>query len=140
MKRKLFSIIALVALLVTAFVPVSAAYADGARIKGFASISKVTVVDPAVASFKLLGSYTCDKMLSSAKVEGKTVSIFIYDIKKVGSGNQCNTSKGFKTFVTLGRLVPGTYTVLINPDGTGKFQKKLKFVMPMPAATATPAP
>lgn len=142
MFKKLFFIVALVALLATAILPGSAAYADAVKVKGFASVSKVTVlgVSPEV-SFKLLGAITCDRLSTNYTVSGKTIAVYAYDVKNVGSGVACEKSKNRIATVTIpGPLVPGVYTVLVNPNESGsKWQKKLQVVVPV-SATATPAP
>ena len=145
MFKKLFFVTVLFALLATAILPGSTAYADAVKVKGFASISKVTVLDVSSTgvTVKLLGAITCDKMVTSYAVNGKAIAIFAYDVKNVGGGVACNekNSKNRNAFVTIpGPLVPGVYTVYVNPDDTGrKWQKKFQIVVPV-AVKTTPSP
>jgi hypothetical protein len=142
MFKKLFFVTVLFALLATAILPGSAASADAVKVKGFAYVSKITVlsVSPNV-SFKFLGDITCDKMLTRYAVRGKAIAVFAYDVKNIGGGAACDKSKSRRGYVTIpGPLVPGVYTVYINPNDAGtKWQKKLTIVVPV-IATATPAP
>ena len=134
--QKFFIVLGLVALLASLFA--STAFAGGAKISRFASVSKVTVVNNQPATFRLLGAITCTKVQLASSVSGKTISIYAYDLKEIGNGQPCDSSKGYRREITVSPLVPGNYTVLINPDGNGKAQKKLKFVAPM-LPTPTPA-
>ena len=137
--KKFFIVLGMVSLLAVLFT--SVAFAGGTKIARFASVVKVTTINNQPATFRLLGSYACSKVQLSSSVSGKVISIYAYDLKAVGNGIPCDTKiSGYRKDVTVGTLVPGNYTVLINPDGQGNAQKKLKFVAPMLPATATPAP
>jgi len=133
--KKFLVMLGLVALLTASLV--TSAFASDTRLMGFARVDKVKMLDDQPASFSLLGSYTCDRVQVSSSVEGKTISIYARDVKVKHSGTKCDSSKSFKRSVNLGTLVPGKYTVLINPDGSGKAQKKFSFIAPM---LPTPAP
>lgn len=134
--QKFFVVLGLVAILASLFA--STALAGGTKIARFASVSKVTVVNNQPATFRLLGEITCTKVQLNSSISGKTISIYAYDLKEIGNGQPCGASKGFRREITVGPLIPGTYTVLINPDGEGQAQKKLKFVAPL-LPTPTPA-
>jgi hypothetical protein len=137
--KKLFVALCLVALLVATVA--STASAAGTRVVRLATVKKVLVLDNQPATFRLIGSYTCDKLQINTAVSGKVITITVQDVKVRYTGKGCDTVKSFRKDISVGTLVPGTYTVLINPDGSGKFQKKLKgFVAPLIPATATPAP
>ena len=135
--KKFFLILVLVAILTSLFA--STAFAGGTKITRFASVSKVTVLANQPATFRLLGAITCTKVQLNSSVSGKTILIYAYDLKEIGNGRPCGRSKSYRRDITVGTLVPGTYTVLINPDGKGNAQKKLTFVAPLLPATATPA-
>ena len=139
--KKFFLILGLVALLTAAFA--TTAFAADIRVVRNASVVKVTALDSQPATFRLLGSYTCDKVQINSFVSGKVINIYAYDIKNMYTGKGCGASKGFRKDITVSNLVPGTYTVLINPDGNGKSQKVIKgFIVPLiptPMPSATPA-
>ena len=137
--KKFFLVLGLVSLLAVLFTTV--AFAGGTKIARFASVVKVTTINSQPATFRLLGSYACSKVQLSSSVSGKVISIYAYDLKEIGNGKPCGTTTaGYRKDITVGTLVPGRYTVLINPDGTGRAQKKFTFIAPMMPATATPAP
>ena len=139
--KKFFLILGLVALLTAAFA--TTAFAADMRVVRNASVVKVTVLNNQPATFCLLGSYTCDKVQINSFVTGKVINIYAYDIKNMYTGKGCGASKGFRKDISVGNLVPGTYTVLINPDANGKSQKVIKgFIVPLiptPVPSATPA-
>ena len=136
--KKFFLILGLVALLTAAFA--TTAFAADMRVVRNASVVKVTVLNNQPATFRLLGSYTCDKVQINSFVSGKVINIYAYDIKNIYTGKGCGASKGFRKDISVGNLVPGTYTVLINPDANGKSQKKLNgFIVPLMPATPTVA-
>jgi hypothetical protein len=134
--QKFFSVLGLVAILASLFV--STALAGGTKIARFANVSKITVVNNQPATFRLLGDITCTKVQLNSSVSGKVISIYAYDLKALGNGQPCGPSKGFRREITVGPLVPGQYTVLVNPDGTGQAQRKFTFFAPVLPATATP--
>jgi hypothetical protein len=139
MFKKLFFITALVAILATAALPATSALALTTRIVGFATVNKSSVVTSLPASFRLRGTYTCDRVQINSSVSGKTITIYVYNIKIKGGGNTCANEQAYNRVINVGTLVPGNYTVLINPDGNGKPQKKFFFTAPM-LPTPTPAP
>jgi hypothetical protein len=135
--KKFFIVLGLVGILASLFA--TTAFAADTRVVRYAEVIKVKMLDNQPASFMLLGDITCDKVQFNSSVSGKTISIYAYDVKIKYTGVGCGASKSFKRAINVGTLVPGTYTVLINPDGTGKAQKKFTFIAPMLPATATPA-
>jgi len=136
--KKFFLILGLVALLTAAIA--TTAFAADTRVVRFASVVKVKVLDDQPATFSLLGSYTCNKVQLNSSVSGKIITIYAYDVKNMYTGKGCDASKGFRKDISVGVLVPGTYTVLINPDTNGKPQKKLNgFIAPLMPASPTPA-
>jgi hypothetical protein len=136
--KKFFIVLGLVAILAAMFTTV--ALAGGYKISRFASVVKVTTLNSQPTTFRLLGSYVCTKVQLNSSVSGKVISIYAYDLKEIGNGKPCGaTTAGYRKDITVGTLVPGRYTVLINPDGTGRAQKKFTFIAPMMPATATPA-
>ena len=140
---RLFFATVLLALLATVALPGANASADAVKFKGFAEVVKVSVVSVASTgvSVNLLGSITCDKMITGSAVRGKAMAIFAYDVKKVGSGVACGKSKNLKASVTIpGPLVAGIYTVYVNPNDEGtQWQKKFQIVVPV-AVKVTPTP
>jgi hypothetical protein len=137
MYKKLFFLAALVAILATAALPGSPAFASSTRVVGFASVDKVSVVSDQPASFRLRGTYTCDKVQVSSSVNGKVIDITINNVKIVGGGNKCQTKQAFNRIVNVGILVPGKYTVYVNRASTGVAQKKFTFIAPL-IATVEP--
>ena len=134
--KKLFLVLSLVALLAAAFA--TTALAADTRVAKYASVIKIAAINNQPATFRLLGSYTCDKVQLNSSVSGKVISIYAYDVKIRHTGHGCDASNGYRKEITVGTLVPGTYTVLVNPDGNGRAQKKFSFIAPM-LPTATPA-
>ncbi len=135
--KKLFIVLGLVALLASLFV--TTAFAAETRIVRLADVTKIRLLDDQPATFRMLGSYTCDKVQINSSVIGKTISIYAYDVKVRYTGHGCDTSKSYRKEFSIGTLVPGTYTVLVNPDSKGKPQKKFTFIAPMLPDTAIPA-
>ena len=136
--NKFFIVLGLVALLASLFV--TTAFAADTRVVRLADVTKIRLLDDQPATFRMLGSYTCDKVQINSSVSGKTISIYAYDVKVRYTGHGCDTSKGYRKEFSIGTLVPGTYTVLINPDSSGKPQKKFTFIAPvLPGATPAPA-
>ena len=84
MFKKLFFITALVAILATAALPATSALAMTTRIVGFATVNKVSVVTSLPTSFRLRGTYICDKVQINSSVSGKTITIYAYNIKIKG--------------------------------------------------------
>jgi len=134
--KKFFLVLGLVAILISLFA--TTAFAANTRVVRFATITKIKLVDDQPASFLLLGNITCDKVQLNSFVSGKTITIYAYDVKIKYTGVGCGPIKNFKRTIKVGTLVPGNYTVLINPDAQGNAQKKLKFVAPILPATPTP--
>jgi len=136
--NKFFLALALVALFTSIFA--GSALAADSRIVRFADIYKVKLLGTQPASLQLLGTITCDYVQVNSSVSGKTINIYVYDVKIKYTGVGCGQVKSFKRTINVGTLVPGKYTVLINPDGHGKPQKKVLFIAPMlPANTPTAA-
>jgi hypothetical protein len=139
--KKLFITLGLVLLLTATLVaisPVNRVFAADTRAVRFAEVVKVQVLDDQPATFRISGSYTCDSVQLNSSVSGKTISIYVYDVKVKYSGRGCDTSTSFRKNINVGTLVPGVYTILINPDVNGKGQKVLKgFIAPM---MSTPTP
>jgi hypothetical protein len=146
MFKKLFLLTTLVAMLATATLTASAAPAQSTRVVGMAQATKLMVLDDQPATFKLIGEFKCDYAQVTSAVAGKTITIYAYDVKIKYNGKPCmeTGTRTFKQIINLGNLVPGTYTILVNPGGDGKAQKKLKgFVAPLiptPTPSFTPAP
>lgn len=135
--KKLFFIPALFALLAVAALPASPAFALTTRNVRFATVDKVTVVAAQPASFRLRGTYTCDKPQIVSSVYGKVINIDVWDVKIVGGGNKCDTKQSFNRVVYVGVLVPGKYTVYINQTNPGLAAKKFTFIAPL---ILTPTP
>ena len=139
MFKKIFFITVLVALL--AALLHSAAYADQIKVKDFAQVDKYAVLSarPLILEFK--GHLGCDKAVVSGSVSGKAIYANIADTKIVGGGKACDDKRNrtYTKQITYGSLVPGTYTVYVNLNSNGKWQKKFQVVIPL-APTPTPAP
>lgn len=106
----------------------------------FAPVTKAVLVAtaPYSATFRVTGSYTCDKVRVTQKVVGKTIYIDIWDIKN--RGNDCTGNSSYSRTFEFKPLVPGAYTVLVNTNPeTGKASKKIKNVIVPVGATPTPA-
>ncbi len=135
--KKFLLVLTLVALLTTLIA--SSAFAAGAKeiYQQHAAITKVKVLDNQPATFRVMGSYACDKVRIQTQVSGKTIYINVWDVKN--KGNDCDRHHRFDKTVTVAPLVPGTYTVLfnVNPE-TGKSQRKIKGLI-APLIPATPA-
>jgi len=136
--KKFFLVLGLVAILAAMFTTV--AFAGGTKIARFASVVKISAINNQPATFRLLGSYACTKVQLTSSVSGKVITIYAYDLKEIGNGKPCGTStSSYRKDVTVGTLVPGIYTIIVNPDANGKGQKVLKgFIAPM-IPTSTPA-
>lgn len=135
--KKFFIVFGLVAILASMFA--STALAADTRAVRYANVSKIRVMDDQPATFRLLGNYTCDKVQFNTSVSGKTITIYAYDAKVSYTGHGCDTTKSFMREILVGPLVPGVYTILVNPNENGKGQKILKgFIAPM-IPSATPA-
>lgn len=72
--KKLFLITAVLALLVSAL-PATSAFALTTRNVRFATVDKITVVSSQPASFRVRGTYTCDKPQLVSSVQGKVINI-----------------------------------------------------------------
>lgn len=120
----------------------STAFAGGTRVVRLAQVSDLKVLDDQPATFRLVGSYTCDKVQVNASVSGKVVTLYVYDVRNLGTPTGCDNTSRFSKTISAGVLVPGVYTVLVNPDAYGRPQKKLRsLVAPLipPTPTAPPA-
>ena len=139
MLKKLFFLAALVAMLVMTTLPASPAFALTTHNVRFAVVEKVSIVSSnQPASFRLRGTYTCDKVQITSAVSGKIINIDVWDVKIVGGGNKCQTKQAFNRVVSFGVLVPGKYTVYINQTNPGLAQKKFTFIAPLIFGTPTP--
>ena len=138
-RNKFLLVLSLVAVLATLFTSTALA-ASITRVVRPAVVFDLKVRDDQPATFRLRGTYTCDKVQVSTAVEGKTIIIKVEDVKVRYTGVPCGKTKTFLRDVVITPLVPGVYTVLINPDENGKGQKVIRnFVAPV-YATPTPAP
>jgi len=138
--KKFLLILSLVAILATLFT--TSAFAGSSRVVRPANITVLKVLDDQPATFRLLGDYTCDSVEIQARVSGKVITIIANDVKIQYTGKGCGGSKNFRRDITVGTLVPGTYTIVINPISGGKPQKHIKgFIATLnPATPAAPAP
>jgi hypothetical protein len=142
--KKFFLILALVAL-VAALLP-TAAFASGIKTRGFVQVDKYSVLSTLPMTLQFKGHLACQKVDISSSVIGKSIYVDLRDAKIIGAGKPCTDTSGksFTKQVSLGVLVPGNYTVYINANGNGKWQKKFKVVAPMlptpMPAVASPAP
>jgi hypothetical protein len=138
MFKKVFFITVLVALL-AALLP-TAAFADQIKVKDFAQVDKYAVVSVNPMTLQFKGWIGCDKAVISGKVDGKNLYVTILDAKTVGGGKACNDkhNRAYSKQISFGTLVPGTYTVYINMNENGKWQKKFQVVAPL-LPTPTPA-
>jgi hypothetical protein len=136
--KKFFIVLGLVAMLASLFV--STAFAGGIKTKGFAVVDKYAVLSNQPLTLQFKGHLACDKADISGSVSGKNLYVSLRDVKFIGGGKPCddNRSKGFTKQISFTNLVPGNYTVYVNPDGNGKWQKKFKVVAPL-LPTPTPA-
>jgi hypothetical protein len=144
MIKKLFFILTLVAL-VAASLPAAVfaqAPADEGKFKQFASINKYSVQSMQPLVLRFSGQIACDKAVVATSANGKDLYVTISDIKVVASGKPCSSTqnKGYTKQVNFGVLTPGTYTVYVNLNTNGKFEKKFKVVAPALPVTKTPAP
>ena len=129
-KNMIVLVFALVAMLATAIVPGSAAFALLPRNVHYATVNKVTVVSTTPASFRLQGTFTCDVVQITSAVSGKSIWIHVYDVNNPGSTNKCLKAQAFNRVVNLGTLAPGKYTVWVNPTEPGLAAKKFIFIVP----------
>lgn len=124
----LLSLLALFALAFGAFAPTGAALAAKHKVMGYAAITKVKVLDDQPATFRITGVGNCDRVESSAVVDGKNITIKLYNVKTTNHdcgfrpmGGPGMTSQAFVRTINLGTLVPGVYVIRVNPDPvTGK--------------------
>lgn len=136
--KKFLLVLSLVAILATLFT--TSAFAGSSRFVRPADVIKIKVLDDQPATFRILGSYTCDFAEVKASVSGKTITITASDMKVKYTGKECGESKSFRRDLSVGVLVPGTYTIVVNPVSGGKPQKTIKgFIAPLIPATPTPA-
>jgi hypothetical protein len=135
--KKLFLVTAVLAVLASVL-PATSAFALTTRIVGFAKVDKITVVTDQPASFRIRGTYTCDKPQLVSSVQGKVINIDVWNVKIVGGGTKCETQKAFNRVITVGVLVPGKYTVYVNQISPGHAAKKFTFTAPLILTTPTP--
>jgi hypothetical protein len=143
--KKFFIVLGLVALLASLFV--TTAFAGGIKTKGFAVVDKYAVLSNQPLTLQFKGHLACDKVEVSSAVSGKDIYVTLKDVKFIGNGKPCKDSRpyGFTKQISFTSLVPGNYTVYVNSDGNGKWQKKFKIVAPLlptptPAGTAVASP
>lgn len=137
--KKFLLILSLVAILATLFT--TSAFAASTRVVRPATVLSLKVLDDQPATFRLLGDYTCDSVEIKASVSGKTITITADDVKVKYNGKSCGNAKSFRRDLNLGTLVPGVYTIVVNPISGGKPQKTIKgFIAPLIPSTPTPAP
>jgi len=138
--KKLFVVLSLVAILAGMFA--TTAFAANTRVVRYADVNTFKVLDNQPATFRLLGSYTCDSVQVNAVVSGKIISVYAYDVKTRYTGRGCGKATKFRKDINVGALVPGVYTIIINPSATGRGQKVFKgFIAPMfptPVPAAAP--
>ncbi|NCP86791.1 MAG: hypothetical protein CO094_08945 [Anaerolineae bacterium CG_4_9_14_3_um_filter_57_17] len=142
------SLFALVALAFGALAPGGVALAKYSgpkhKIMGYASVTKIKVLDNQPATFRITGVGTCDKVEYSAVVAGKNIIIKFYNVKV--TNRDCGMGAAgtvFSRTINLGTLVPGFYVIRVNPDPvTGKGAITIRnFVAPaVPAAAPAGAP
>ena len=136
-KQKIWLVVMLVAMLATLFTTSALATSTRAVRPAVVTTLKVLADQPAV--FRLQGQYTCDFVAVQANVTGKTITITATDTKIKYTGRGCDKLKSFHREVNLGVLVPGVYTIKVNPNLNGKGQKTLKgFIAPL-VPTVQPA-
>ena len=136
--KKLFSIFTLIALLLALFT--TSAFAASTRIVRPAQVTDLKVLDDQPATFRLRGTYTCDFVEFKSEVSGKTITLTALDTKVKYTGTGCDTTRSFRRDINVGTLVPGVYTVIVNPNANGKGQKVIKGFIAPPIATSTPMP
>jgi hypothetical protein len=136
-RQKLFVVLGLVALLTS--LVASTAFAGGIKTKGFAVVDKYAVLSSQPLTLQFKGHLACDKAEISGTVSGKDIYVTLKDVKFIGNGKPCKDSRpyGFTKQISFTNLVPGVYTVYVNPEG-GNWQKKFRVTAPL-LATATPA-
>ena len=136
MFKKLFYLVAMVALLATASLPGGAASARSAAgdLKvNFANVTSADLVGTSPVAFKLAGSIVCDQPAVTTLVVGRVIIILALDIAVPGSSRPCGAARsGSATLTVPGQLSSGTYTVLVNPNpnGSGAAQKRFTIVVP----------
>lgn len=143
--KKLFIVFGLVALLTSLMA--STAFAANVKTKGFAVVDKYAMLNTQPMTLQFKGHLACDQAMISGSVSGKSLYVTILDTKTIGNGKPCQDArtKSFTKQVAFPGLVPGVYTVYVNPDGNGKWQKKFTVVAPLwptptPTGTAGAAP
>ena len=72
--KKLFVVLSLVAVLAGLFA--TTAFAANTRVVRYADVNTFKVLDNQPATFRLLGSYTCDSVQVNAVVSGKIISVY----------------------------------------------------------------
>jgi hypothetical protein len=103
-------------------------------------VDKYAVLSNQPLTLQFKGHLACDKVEITSAVSGKDIYVTLKDIKFIGGGKPCKDDRpyGFTKQISFATLVPGVYTVYVNPDGNGKWQKKFKVVAPL-LPTPTPA-
>jgi hypothetical protein len=135
--KKFFLVLGLVTLIASLFA--SSAFAGNTRVVRYANVNQIKVLDNQPATFRLLGNYTCDRVQFNTSVSGKVVTIYAYEVKVKYTGQGCDRSTSFRRDVTVGTLVPGIYTIVVNPNESGKGQKIIKgFIAPVIPTPAAP--
>ncbi len=130
--KKLFFLTALVALLAAAVLPASSAFALVPHNVHYALVKQASAVGNQPATiFRLRGTYMCDKVQLASAISGKVITIYVYDINLTPNGKRCSQAQGFNRVISVGRLVPGRYTVIVNPTNPGLQQKKFTYITPL---------
>lgn len=129
--KKLFFLTALVALLAAASLPASSAFALVPHNVRYALVNQASVVGNQPASFRLRGTFMCDKVQLTSAISGKVITIYAYDVNLTPNGKRCSKAQAFNRVIAVGRLVPGKYTVIVNPTNPGLQQKKFTFIEPI---------
>ena len=138
--KKFLIVLGLVAMLTSLFA--STAFAGGIKTRGFAVVDKYAVLSNQPLTLQFKGHLACDKVDISSLVRGKNIYISLQDVKYIGAGKPCDDkrTKSFTKQISFTNLVPGSYIVYVNPDSTGKSQKKFQIVAPLlPTPTPTTA-
>jgi hypothetical protein len=130
--KKLFFLIVLVALLAAAVLPASSAFALMPHNARYALVKQASAVGNQPATiFRLRGTYMCDKVQLASAISGKVITIYVYDINLTPNGNRCSQVQSFNRVISVGRLAPGRYTVIVNPTNPGLQQKKFTYITPL---------
>lgn len=130
--KKLFFLTALVALLAVAILPASPAFALAPHNVRYALVKQASAVGNQPATiFRLRGTYMCDRVQLASAISGRVITIYVYDVKLPGNAARCTKTQAFNRVISVGRLAPGRYTVIVNPTNPGLQQKKFTYITPL---------